>query len=88
LSIIGQIVAIVIVFFGLKYEMPIGQCIAVVLVAVAFNSALYFYYPNVHVLGEREAAAHLGFDILQLTSMLALTGGIENPFSLLFLRPL
>lgn len=88
LSIIGQIVAIVIVFFGLKYEMPIGQCIAVVAVAVAFNTALYFYYPNVHVLGEREAAAHLAFDILQLTSMLALTGGIENPFALLFLAPI
>jgi two-component system sensor histidine kinase RegB len=87
LSIIGQIVAVVIVFFGLKYEMPIGQCIAVVAVAVAFNTALFFYYPNVHVLSEREAAAHLAFDILQLTSMLALTGGIENPFALLFLAP-
>jgi two-component system, sensor histidine kinase RegB len=88
LSIIGQIVAVVIVFFGLKYEMPIGQCIAVVAVAIAFNTALYLYYPNVHVLSEREAAAHLAFDILQLTSMLSLTGGIENPFALLFLAPI
>lgn len=88
LSIIGQTVAVVIVFFGLKYEMPIGQCIAVVSVAIAFNSALFLYYPNVHVLSEREAAAHLAFDILQLTSMLALTGGIENPFALLFLAPI
>jgi len=87
LGIIGQIVAIVIVFFGLKYQMPIGQCIAVVLTATAFNAVFFFFYPSVHVLGEREAAAHLAFDILQLTSMLALTGGIENPFSLLFLAP-
>ena len=87
LSIIGQIVAIVIVFFGLKYQMPIGQCIAVVGVAIAFNAALFFFYPKVHVLGERETAAHLAFDILQLTSMLALTGGIENPFALLYLAP-
>ena len=76
-----------IVFFGLKYQMPIGQCIAVVGVAIAFNVALFVLYPKVYVLGEREAAAHLAFDILQLTSMLALTGGIENPFSLLFLAP-
>ena len=87
LGIIGQIVAIVIVFFGLKYQMPIGQCLAVVLVAVSFNAAFFFLYPDVHVLREREAAAHLAFDILLLTSMLALTGGIENPFSLLFLAP-
>ncbi len=87
LGIIGQIVAIVIVFFGLKYQMPIGQCIAVVGVAIAFNVALFFFYPKVHVLGEREAAAHLAFDIFQLTSMLALTGGIENPFALLYVAP-
>ncbi|MCE9524082.1 MAG: ActS/PrrB/RegB family redox-sensitive histidine kinase [Alphaproteobacteria bacterium] len=88
LGIIGQIVALVIVFFGLKYQLPIGQCTAVVITATAFNAALFFFYPHVHVLGEREAAAHLAFDILQLSSMLALTGGIENPFSLLFLAPI
>jgi two-component system sensor histidine kinase RegB len=88
LGIIGQIVAIVIVFFGLKYQMPIGQCLMVIGVAVAFNAVMFFLYPSVHVLGEREAAAHLAFDIMQLTAMLALTGGIENPFAILYLAPI
>jgi two-component system sensor histidine kinase RegB len=87
LGIIGQIVAIVIVFFGLKYEMPIGQCLAVIAVAIAFNVALLMTYPSVHILNERDAAAHLGFDICQLTAMLTLTGGIENPFALLYMAP-
>ena len=88
LGIIGQIVAIVIVFFGLKYQMPIGQCLAVIVVATAFNAILYVRHSNVHVLSEREAVAHLALDIMLLTSMLALTGGIENPFTLLYLAPI
>ncbi len=87
LGIIGQIVAIVIVFFGLKYQMPIGQCLAVIGVAIGFNIALFLTYPSIHILSERDAAAHLAFDICQLTAMLALTGGIENPFALLYMAP-
>jgi two-component system sensor histidine kinase RegB len=87
LSIIGQVVAIILVFFGLKYQMPIGQCLAVIAVAIAFNTALFVLYPSSHMLNERDAVAHLAFDICHLTSMLALTGGIENPFTLLYLAP-
>ncbi len=88
LGIIGQMVAVVIVFFGLKYQMPIGQCLMVIAVAIAFNVAMFFLYPSIHILSEREATAHLAFDILQLTAMLALTGGIQNPFGLLYLAPI
>ncbi|PZO33513.1 MAG: sensor histidine kinase, partial [Alphaproteobacteria bacterium] len=35
----------------------------------------------------RQTAIHLGFDILQLTALLALTGGLENPFCLLLVAP-
>jgi two-component system sensor histidine kinase RegB len=87
LGIIGQFVAIVIVFFGLKYQMPIGQCLAVLAVAVAFNVRLLVTYPSVHILSERDAAAHLAFDICELTAVLSLTGGIENPFALLYVAP-
>lgn len=84
----GQLVAIMIVFFGLKYQMPIGQCLAVVAVAITFNTALLAMYPGIHILSERDAAAHIAFDICQLTAMLALTGGIENPFAILYLAPI
>jgi two-component system sensor histidine kinase RegB len=87
LGIIGQVVAIFIVFFGLKYQMPIGQCLMVIAVAIAFNAVMLFLYPSIHMLSEREASAHLAFDIMQLTAMLALTGGIENPFAILYLAP-
>jgi two-component system sensor histidine kinase RegB len=38
-------------------------------------------------MSEQDAAAHLAFDICQLTAMLSLTGGIENPFTLLYMAP-
>ena len=34
-----------------------------------------------------QTAAQLGFDILQLATLLALTGGLENPFCLLLVAP-
>ncbi len=88
LGLIGQLVAIVIVFFGLRYQMPIGQCLMVIAATLGLNAVLFFRHRGVHVMSEREAAAQLAFDILQLTSMLALTGGIENPFTLLYLAPI
>jgi two-component system sensor histidine kinase RegB len=88
LGIIGQIVAVFIVFFGLKYQLPITQCLMVIAVTIGLNALLLFRYPPVRSMTEREAAAHLAFDILQLTAMLALTGGIENPFTPLYLAPI
>ena len=35
----------------------------------------------------RLTAAHLGFDILQLSILLGLTGGLQNPFCLLLVAP-
>ena len=38
-------------------------------------------------LTERGAALLLGYDILQLSFLLGLTGGLQNPFSILLLVP-
>ncbi|MCP6373907.1 hypothetical protein NL455_28900, partial [Klebsiella pneumoniae] len=38
-------------------------------------------------LSERAAAGFLPYDMLQLSALLFLTGGLENPFALLFLVP-
>jgi two-component system sensor histidine kinase RegB len=43
--------------------------------------------PLSHRLGQGAATALLGFDILQLAALLYLTGGLQNPFAILFLAP-
>ena len=35
----------------------------------------------------REATFYLAFDVLQLAALLYLTGGITNPFALMFVAP-
>src|SRR5215211_2100075 len=44
-------------------------------------------YPASYRLGEDAATLLLGFDILQLAALLYLTGGLQNPFAMLFLAP-
>jgi two-component system sensor histidine kinase RegB len=87
LGIAGQATAIIIVFLGLRYELPVELCAAEIGAAVIFNLVLTYLYPQARQLDETEAILHLSFDIVQLTALLMLTGGIENPFTLLYIAP-
>lgn len=87
LGVAGQLGAIVVVYFGFGYSLPVGWCFLVIAISAFFNIFLMWSYPSSALLSEREAVAFLSFDVLQLTALLALTGGIENPFTLLYLAP-
>jgi two-component system, sensor histidine kinase RegB len=83
----GQTVALVLVYFGFKYPLPIAQCLACVLFSAGLNLALAFRYPVSQRLTNREATVYLAIDVLQLAALLYLTGGIQNPFALMFIAP-
>ncbi len=51
------------------------------------NILLAFRYPATHRLTNREATFYLAYDVVQLAALLYLTGGIANPFALMFLAP-
>ena len=87
IAIAGQLSALLIVQFGLNWPLPIDAALAAIAAAVFLNLAMTFRRPVRGRLSEWEAAAYLAFDILQLAVLLYLTGGIGNPFSLLFLGP-
>ncbi|MGQ0740696.1 MAG: ActS/PrrB/RegB family redox-sensitive histidine kinase [Alphaproteobacteria bacterium] len=87
LAVAGQTAALLIVYFVLGYELPLLPCIAAIAASGVLNVALAAIYPAARRLSSREAAAYLGYDILQLAVLLYLTGGIENPFALLFVAP-
>ncbi len=86
-SIGGQLAALLFVTLALGFRPPIWACIAVIGLAGVVNLSLQVIWPGARVAGRLEALAQLGFDILELTAILALTGGIQNPFSLLLLAP-
>lgn len=83
----GQTVALLLVYFGFHYPLPILPCLACVLASAGLNLVLAFRYPASHRLTNREATAYLAFDVLQLAVLLYLTGGIANPFALMFIAP-
>ena len=87
LGVIGQILALCIVYFGLGFDLPIGPCLTVIAVSAWVNVFLAIYYPGRHRLSVNFAMALLAYDLVQLASMLYLTGGIDNPFTMLIVAP-
>ncbi|MBD3677425.1 MAG: ActS/PrrB/RegB family redox-sensitive histidine kinase [Rhodobacteraceae bacterium] len=87
IAIGGQIAAIIgaVQFFGLQLE--IGLCVTAIGAAVIANVVAIFVFPETTRLSEKRVAATLLFDILQLSALLYLTGGLNNPFALLILAP-
>ena len=85
IAIVGQIAAIFVGtrIFGLSIE-P-GLVYVAIGAAIITNLLATFLYPKTKRLSESELAGMLMFDMLQLSSLLALTGGLHNPFVLLIL---
>jgi len=87
LAVLGQLTAIFIVVQGLDFEVPILPCLIVIGLSAGLNLALQIAFAPTHRLDPVFAAALLAMNILELAALLMLTGGLQNPFSFLFLAP-
>jgi len=87
LAVFGQVAAVLVVHFGLEFDVPIWPCLAVIALAALLNVVLRVGFPQTEWLEPDRAAYLLGFDIAELAALLYLTGGLENPFSFLLLGP-
>ena len=70
---------------GLSAPYPI--CFAVVAAGAWVNLLTGVASPGQRIFGDREAAAQLSLDILQISSLVFLTGGAANPFVLMLIAP-
>ena len=86
-AVLGQTVTVLVVHYGLEFEVPLAACLSVIALSAWLNVAMRMHFRNVQRLAPRPAALLLGYDIAQLTVLMALTGGIENPFAFLILAP-
>jgi two-component system sensor histidine kinase RegB len=86
-AIVGQAAALVTVNQGLHFNLPVIECGSVILASMLFNLYLAFTKSASDWLPERWAAWQLAFDVGQLSLLLYLTGGLENPFALMILAP-
>ena len=87
LAVAGQTAAVLVVAFGLGFELPIALCFALIVLSAVVNLILRIRYPASLRLANTPATALLGYDVLQLAGLLFLTGGLENPFAILLLVP-
>jgi two-component system sensor histidine kinase RegB len=87
LALSGQTVGVLFVVFGLGFPLPLGECLGLIALSALLNLWLIFRYGAAYRPSPRVGTALLAYDCLQLGGLLALTGGLENPFSLLLLAP-
>jgi two-component system sensor histidine kinase RegB len=87
LAIIGQTTAVLVVYYGLDFPLPIWSCLAVIALSAWLNIALRVRFSLTQRLEPARAGWLLAFDIAELAVLLFLTGGLQNPFAFLFLAP-
>ena len=87
LAVVGQAVALLVVLLVLNFDFPVLLAASPIAASAVLNIVLAVAYPAAKRVSAREATAFLAYDIVQLAALLFFTGGIENPFALLFLAP-
>lgn len=86
-AVVGQAFTVLLVQVSLGIDLPLIALFAAILLSCLLNLVLSFRSSPTARLTERAAALLLSYDILQLTFLLALTGGLNNPFAVLLLVP-
>lgn len=87
MAIAGQTAALVLVKYGLGFDLPMAAGLGVIAISAWVNIFLMIARPSQGVVSDWEAALQLAYDLIQLAVLLALTGGIANPFLILFIAP-
>jgi two-component system sensor histidine kinase RegB len=87
LAALGQLAAIFVVAQGLEFDVPVVPCLVIIALSALLNLGLQIAFNPMQLLEARQAGALLALNIIELAALLYLTGGLENPFSFLFLAP-
>jgi two-component system sensor histidine kinase RegB len=87
LAALGQLAAIFIVAQGLEFDLPIVPCLGIIGLSALLNLVLQMAFNPMQRLEPAYAAALLALNIAELAGLLFFTGGLQNPFSFLFLAP-
>ncbi len=86
-AIAGQLIAITVAQKMYNLQLELTLCYLVVGASVVGNLFAIFLFPENKRVSETENLLMVVFDLLQLSFLLFLTGGLHNPFSLLILGP-
>lgn len=87
LAVAGQTASVLFVHFVLHFTLPLLACLSVIALLVVVNLFSRAFFPATTRLSATTALIYLIFDIAQLSVLIYLTGGLTNPFSILFMVP-
>lgn len=86
-AVFGQTIALFVATKMFSLQIELGFASMTIGASIIVNLIVQFIFPRNKRLMEREAFAMLIFDIVQLSLLLYLTGGLNNPFAILMLAP-
>lgn len=86
-AVAGQLFTVIVVHWGMSYQLPIAAALSVIGASALLNVLVSFRRAPTARLDDRNAAVFLSFDVIQLATLLYLTGGLHNPFAILLLAP-
>ncbi len=86
-AVAGQALALTAVVLLFGFKPPYLLCAALIGSSAAVNILVSLIGRRGRTATNLEALLQLAFDIMQLTGVLALTGGVINPFALLLIAP-
>ena len=89
MAIFGQSATVLVATAWFHFDLPLWGCLAAIAASVAMNlnATARLKRSDGSTPDGALTAAHLGFDILQISTLLGLTGGLQNPFCLLLVAP-
>ena len=86
IGIIGQLISVYLVYFYFNFNFDFIFSNIFISLGIISNFYLIFIYKKTQ-LTDRSAFIHLLIDIIQLTGLIYLTGGIKNPFIIFLIIP-
>ena len=86
IGIIGQLTSVYLVYFYFNFNFNFIASNIFIVIGIISNFYLIFIYKKTQ-LTDRSAFIHLLIDIIQLSGLIYLTGGIRNPFIIFIIIP-
>ena len=86
IGIIGQLISVYLVYFYLNFDFDFIFANFFISIGIIGNLYLIFVYKKTQ-LTDRSAFIHLLIDIIQLSGLIYLTGGVKNPFIIFLIIP-
>ena len=86
IALIGQLITIYVVHFVINFDLPIILCSITIFFGGLTNIFIQFNFKK-NQLSNTESTILLFYDVIQLSVLIFLTGGVTNPFIIFLIVP-